>query len=139
MSVMKRVALAIKDLTCLEAAAARLGLELVRDKTTFKQHASHGDDSCSHALRVRDNPSAYEVGLMAEDDGSFSLAYDCWNGGSGLMAKISREGAKGTDAGLLEQAYAVEVVRKDAERRGESVCETVREDGTIELELTIAG
>ena len=139
MSVMKTVSLKIKDLDAVEAAAARLGLVLRRGQTTFRQHSSHQDESCTHAISVCGKPDAYEIGLTDDGAGGFDLSYDAFNGGKGLMEIISAKGPSGHDAGLFEQAYAVELAKRDARRRGHRVTESTSADGRIVLSISVAG
>jgi hypothetical protein len=137
MSHIATVDVEIKDLDCLEKAAARLGLEFNRDKTTFRWYGHFVGDykdhtaklkelgidpkdygKCQHTLSVPGNSSAYEVGVVAKPGGGFVLLWDFWNGGFGLMEKLSADADKQRiGVGKLQQAYAVEVAKKGGSPR----------------------
>ena len=75
------------DLDCLEKAAERLGLQLVRGKTTWKWYGRWMDDfdasnagykngiphddygKCVHAIVDPDKPEGYEIGIYHHPDG----------------------------------------------------------------------
>lgn len=132
----------IKDLAALEAAASRLGLELVKGQTAYKWYGrSVGDyplpagfaaedlGKCEHALRIPGDNKAYEIGVVKRRDGKpgFQLLWDFWQGGFGLTAKIGETG------GLLKQAYAIEATKKQMIRDGYRVTETVSPQGNALL------
>src|SRR6185503_6808399 len=111
-----------------ERAGEVLGMELSRGKrhynwfNTFMNDsaagrrvvAERGVDSlgkCDHVLRVKGAPeSDYEIGLVAEKDGSFSLLYDTWGSGRKLEEKC------GTGLARFRQEYAVAVAQRRVER-----------------------
>jgi hypothetical protein len=121
----------VEDLDCLEKAANALGLELVKDQKTYKWFGRWVGDykmpegmtaadlgKCDHVLRVKDNPHAYEVGIVARDK-EYELLYDFWAGGHGLLLKI------GQDAKDLRMRYDMETIKKDRIREGYRVWEEV--------------
>lgn len=127
MSHVADMELHIKDLEALARAAKRLGMELVLDKKTFKWYGTHVGDyplpagfsaqdmgHCDHAMRVTGNKGAYEIGVCKRRDGEpgYQLLFDFFAGGFGLMEKI------GDSGGLLKQAYALEVAKKQLIREG---------------------
>jgi len=131
MSHVTAVETIFEDLDAAEQACKPLGLELARGQKTYKWFGSwvndyHGDDAaykhgidpkdygkCEHAIRVKGNPDAYEVGLVKNPNGpGYVLIYDFWAGGQGLQAAI------GKDAGLLRREYALAVGMRDAARKG---------------------
>lgn len=143
--------LVIQDLDSLAIAAEKLGLELVRDKKTYKWFGQFVGDyndpavqalgidpkqygKCEHVLRAKDaKAGTYEIGLARNPKGSgFVLLYDFFAGGYGLMEKISSEGRHGQDANLLKQEYANQVSRRELARMGFRVSET-RQNGKIVL------
>lgn len=144
MSHVVEISTEIKDLEALSVACEKLDLELVRDQETYKWwgHSvgdyplpTHEDGTpyteeelgkCSHAIRVKNNPEAYEVGLVKTKTG-YRLLYDYYGGGKGLMRKI------GDNADTLTQRYAVEVATRQARRQGMTVTETLGTDGKIRL------
>lgn len=136
MSIIATVELEIKDLGAAKRAAARLGLEWREGQTTFKQHTSHGSGvRCDHAIAVAGNPDAYEIGVIAKKDGTYELQFDHWQGGRGLMAKVSS--GSGRDIDKYKQAYAVEVAIAQVRRLGYSYRETVDASGVIQVEAYV--
>jgi hypothetical protein len=137
--------LLIRDLPALSRAAQRLGLELVPNQTTYRWYGrSVGDHplpegftkeemgQCEHAIRIPNNPHAYEIGIVTRRDGQpgYALHWDFWNGGYGLAERIGEEGER------LRQAYALEVTLGQLEAMNHCVLsQTQLEDGSIELEL----
>jgi len=124
MSHISKIELEVRDLGVLAQACERLGLELQRDRTTFKWYGQQG--TCDHRIRV---PKAdYEIGIRAKD-GQYELVCDFFD----------RELAKalGPQGGLLKQAYAVEKTRLEARRKGYSVLEQPIETG-LRLRIRVA-
>ena len=143
MSHVSTVDLEVRDLKALAEAAEKLGLELVEQKTYhwFGQHVgdyplpegfSEKDlGKCDLALRVKDGkkkPKPYEIGVVAKD-GGYTLLYDFFQGGYGLMQKVSTDGQS---LNLLKQEYATAVARRELQRKGFRVRE-VRENGKVRL------
>ena len=65
MSHISKIELQVNDLSILGSACSRLGLELIRSKTSFKWYGK--DAPCAHAIRV---PQAdYEIGVIDRDGG----------------------------------------------------------------------
>lgn len=116
----------IKDLDALEIAAGRLGLTLNRGQKAYKWYGSWVGDydlprgivtpsqlgKCQHALSVNGNPNAYEIGLLQQSDGSFTMLYDFWEGGYGLEAAV------GDKCGMLVNEYALAVAEKAVQGLG---------------------
>lgn len=137
--------LLIRDLAALGRAAVRLGLELVMDQTSYRWFGTVVGDhplptgfsnqdmgKCEHAIRIPDNPEAYEIGIVTRRDGlpGYALHWDFWNGGYGLTDRIGQDGE------LLRQAYALEVTLGHLTAMNHCVLnQTQLEDGSIELEL----
>lgn len=142
MSHVTTIDLEVKDLNALERAANVLGLELVRDQRTYKWWGQSVGDyplpegftendlgKCEHALRVKDNDQAYEIGITTRRDGKpgYQLLWDFYGGGYGLQAKV------GEDGKLLKQSYAAEVAAKHLRLQGYRVSQTLEGDGRITL------
>lgn len=131
MSHVARIEVEIHDVEALAAAGKKLGLELMRDQTSFKYYKDQRA-ACVHALRVVGNPMAYEVGVVAREDGGrgFNLSWDSYNGGLGLVACV------GIGAKKLKQGYAVEVATRAAQRQGFRVVSSqTNKRGAVELVL----
>jgi hypothetical protein len=126
MSHITSVKTEIKSLPILAAACAKLGLELKQDQKSFKWYSRPGQ--CDHAIVVPGNSRAYEVGVVRnENTGEFSLKFDEYAGGYGLIEKI------GTGAKLLKQEYGAEVARQWARRRGYRTVENRGADGKLRI------
>jgi hypothetical protein len=132
----------LKSFDALEAAARRLGGSLIRGQKTYKWFGRWVGDTkmpegmtkadlgkCDHAIRF---PGAtYEVGVRAQKDGSFTLAWDWWNTG-GLLPIMGDP-----QAGRFVQAYGIEAAKRAALRRGYSTRETTQANGDVQLELLV--
>lgn len=71
----------IRDLTALRAAAETLGAELLYGKRTFNMYGA--PQPCVHAIALKGQPDAYEIGLrqkVAGDDSVFQFACDFYDG-----------------------------------------------------------
>lgn len=137
--------LLIRDLNALQRAAERLGLAFVANQRTYRWYGySVGDHplpigftkeemgQCEHALRIPNNDTAYEIGIVTRRDGQpgYALHWDYYRGGYGLTDKIGEEGER------LRQAYALEVTLGQlAEMNHCVLSQTQLADGSIELEL----
>jgi hypothetical protein len=142
MSHVATVDVHITDLEALRAACEQLGLEFVEGKRTFQWFGEHIGDyplpegfaesdmgRCDHVLRLKNNPSAYEVGVVSRRDGKpgYVLMYDFWQGGFGL------EEVLGQNAGRLKQHYAAQVATRQVRKQGYRVTQTLTETGAIRL------
>lgn len=142
MSHVATIDIEIKDLDCLRAAAADLGMEFREGQRTYRWWGrSVGDyplpegfaaadlGTCEHALAVAGNPDAYEVGVARRRDGQpgYALLWDFYAGGRGLQAAV------GKGAGRLKQAYAARVTEKQMRRKGLRVARSVDEQGRVHL------
>jgi len=96
----------IKNLEALKKACETLGLEFIEGQTKFKWYGRHVGDyplpngfnkedmgKCAHALRVKGNNRAYEIGVCERRDGQegFCLLWDFWGGGYGLQNVVGNE------------------------------------------------
>lgn len=121
----------VNDLDCLDRACKELGtVELIRNQKTYKWFGQwvqdyHGDDAaykrgidpkdygkCEHAIRVKGNNQAYEVGVARNKDGELVLVYDFWAGGHGLQKAIGASGE------LLRREYALQCGIKTMLKKG---------------------
>lgn len=112
MSHIATVKCMITDLDALEAAAEALDAQVMRGQKTFRsyQPGLH----CEHALRLKDNPQAYEVGLTPRTDGQpgWNLAFDSWGNGAALVQKL------GPDLVNLQNGYLAVVAERQLQRGG---------------------
>ncbi len=125
MSHVVKVKVAFKDLDALESAGRHLGMTLNRGKKSYNWYGCYVGDSplpegfkasqlghCDHALSIDGKPGAYEVGIVEQQDGSYTLLYDFWAGGHGLLGVIGR------DAKNLTDEYALAVAERAATEQG---------------------
>lgn len=148
MSHVVKVDIQIKDLDALRRAAESLGLQFREGQKTYRWYGHYMGDyampqgvtkeqlgKCDHAIGVPGNSQAYEVGVMGNADGTYSLMWDFWQGGYGLQALV------GKDCGNLIERYGIEVARSAAEAQGWYVENTAAggltlylpEGGTVEV------
>jgi len=142
------VDIVVDDLECLEEAASNIGMEFRWDQKTYKwfgkwvqdYHASdaayhHGIDpkdygKCEHAISVKGNSEAYEVGVCKNPNGDgYVLIWDFWQGGYGLRSAIGDGGHK-----LIDEYTRLRTI-KQSRNQGMTCTETVNDDGEIVLEL----
>lgn len=136
MSHITTVTRQFKSLTIIRKAGERLGLEFNDGKTTFRAYYSNASNSCEHTLSVPGIADAYEIGIAKAPDGSgYTFKYDSYAGGKGLMEKVSTDGRT---LNRLEQAYSVEVAKREMRRKGYRCREQVDAHGNIQV-VAIAG
>ncbi len=145
MSHVVSIAIEIKDLDCLGAACASLGLELIRDQKVYKWWGTSVGDypipagftaadlgKCDHAIRIKGDPSAYEIGVVPRRDGKagYTLLMDFY-GQHHLMSLVG-----GESASKLKQEYAHAVAVKQARKAGFRVLgSSIQSDGSIKLRV----
>lgn len=126
MSHIAEVKTVFTSLDDMQAAAERLSGQLLRDRKTFKAYFNT-DNRCQHVMRF---PGAsYEVGIRAQPDGTFRLAWDSYSTG-GLLPIMGD-----LQCGRFSQAYAVVAAKRAARLKGYACREKARSDGAVELEL----
>lgn len=108
MSHISRIELEVKDLGTLGQACTKLGLQLIRDRETFRWYGKEG--TCDHTIQV---PGAdYEIGVIRKDH-FYELNCDFYD--------RNLEKVIGPQGGLLKQAYAVMKTKVEARKKGYSV------------------
>lgn len=124
----------VTDLEVLRLSGEAVGMELV-EKSTYKFYGRVMGDfplpegftaadigKCEYALRVKGaGPETYEVGIVKRRDGmpGYSLLFDFWQGGFGLLDKI------GENADKLKGEYKLQAAMKAARRQGFRTSRTV--------------
>lgn len=145
MSHVTKIDTEIKDLNALAAACQEIGCELIIGQKTYKWFGSYVGDSplpqgfrkdelgkCEHAIKVKDaTGQTYEVGVVKRRDGreGYTLLYDYWQGGYGLIKKIG-DGAK-----TLTREYKIQVASKKARQQGYRVVRSVAANGKPMVEF----
>ncbi|MEK6833176.1 MAG: hypothetical protein AABY32_03945 [Nanoarchaeota archaeon] len=138
----------IKDLESLQKACEEIGLDFMEGQKTFKWFGRHIGDyaipklftkgdmgKCDHALRVKGNSHAYEIGVCSRRDGKsgYIFMYDFWGGGYGLEKVVGKK------LKILTNAYTKAVAKKEAKamarKKNYSVTESVNEKGEAVLTL----
>jgi hypothetical protein len=142
MSHMARVQVEVSDLDALEDAAKALGLEMVRNVSTYKWYGKFMRDwplpqgitekdlgKCEHVLRIPGDSTSYEVGVARSktDPSKYVLLFDFWAGGGNLVKHVGKDGYK------LMMQYPCEVARKHLRQRGRRVIEERTPEGKIVL------
>lgn len=150
MSHIETASVAISDIQALKNACARLGVEFLDQKTYTWYGVSVGDypvpeglskadlGKCDYAIRV---PGvSYEVGVVANKKApGFTLAYDFWGSdtqGRGLQKKFCNELPNGQFSKGMEKLvdrYSMEVLKRQAARKGFRSQEIVAPDGSLKL------
>lgn len=126
----------IRDLDALEIACRRLGLEFRHGQQTYRWFGEFVGDAplpkgmtaedlgkCDHAIAVPDNDRAYEIGVRQNEDGTYTLAWDFFNGGYGLETIVG-----GRDSKKLVAEYSVAVAENAAKVQG-WLCERTVDGG----------
>lgn len=130
MSHVATVDVEILDLDALDAACKRCGLELVRDRESFRYYRGNRAP-CDHLIRMPGNEKAYEIGVLKLDGKpGYTLRYDDFMGGYGMVS------ASGNECSALRQHYAAVVAMRTAQRQGYRVNEQRLSNGKIKLVLT---
>lgn len=141
MSHIVKVKVEVKNLANLARAAKKLGLKLNAGQKSFKWYGQFMGDApvpegmkpedygkCDHAIVIPDKQGyAYEVGVVNQKDGTYSLVWDSYAGGRGLQDKV------GENCCRLIQQYATEEARFQMEGMGFQVFEDMDEQGVIRL------
>lgn len=138
MSHISTIAVEIRDLEALKEACKALGLEFKENQRTYKWFGrSVGDyplpegftvkdlGKCDHALSVKGNSGAYEVGLVKKGDQYVPL-WDFWSGGYGLEACVGKNGDKLVEA--YTKAASVRVAKDFARKKGFTYVEKFNEE-----------
>jgi len=127
MSHMTQVSLEIKSLAELERACNRLGLTLVRGKTKARYYG-HSTMTCDHVIEVP--RTAFDIAVKRLSNGTFTLSCDFYGQEGGILKQTC-----GNDLGLLKQAYAVEVAKREGRKKGMSVTEEKTSNGKIRVKM----
>ena len=100
----------ILDLAALKASCAPLGLEFHENQKSHKSYYS--TEPCEHAISVKGNREAYEVGVVKNPLGrGWTLRADSYAGGKGLMTAIG-----GPTANKIRLEYSLQVAAKKVPR-----------------------
>lgn len=143
MSHVADVDIKIRDLDAFAAAVKRLGGEYVRDAKTIRWYGRFLNDWNSQAAAVNRIDSkrfgktdagcvrfagvSYDLGLLKNDDGSYTPYFDSYgSGGQGLAAKLG-----GLACTKLKDEYGVAVTTRMLARKGFRVTRTDDKTGPV--------
>lgn len=118
----------ITDITCLKKAVKRLKGVFKENQKTFAWYSGR-QGTCDHAISF---PNAtFEIGVIKDaNKNKYEMQWDSYYTG-GLPKHV------GDNAGLLAQAYNIEVAKKAAMLQGYTVAEKAMNDGRILLKVAI--
>jgi hypothetical protein len=110
----------VRDITALEAAISELGLELIENAQArgYSTNKIPGE----YVIRLK---GPYDVALNKDEDGSYNLTTDWWDG------HVAQE--IGEKFGRLLQLYGVHKTIIEARKRGNLVQRKAQRDGSIKL------
>ena len=132
MSHIATVEVEFRDMDALAKACVKCGVELRQDQKTFRWY-NNKVSACDAAI-VHPNARAYQIGVHKTDTG-LRIELDPFMGGYGMQDAVAFQDNK-QGLGKLQQAYAIEVARKQAKKQGFSVREQVQADGRVKLTLS---
>jgi hypothetical protein len=148
------VATVYKDLECLARATERCGGEFLRNQTTYKWVGRWFNDyseadaaylqgidpkdygKCLHAIRVKGNPNAFEIGVVKNPTGDgYRLIFDF----IGHRGKPLLDMLGGQDAAEFDQQYRLAVIEQEVlgelTLQGYHLEQVRQENGDIQLVL----
>lgn len=128
MSHITEIKVNIQNLEALKKACDAIGLQFVENKTQHKYFAG-SMAKCDHVIRLKDNPNAYEIGVIKNSDGTYKLNWDVFSGGKGMVDAVG-----GKNAEKLLQHYSVEQAAMALARKGFRVNRKTLQNGSIVLE-----
>lgn len=102
----------IRSIDALRNACDVMGLKLL-DQKTYRGYGSQ-TYNCNYAIKLKG--TQYDVGVVQEADGTYSLKTDFWQG------SVARE--IGNNCGLLLQECAAQCAMESARMQGMSVYRT---------------
>jgi hypothetical protein len=110
----------IKDIEALRSACTEMGLSLLQDLEArgYYENKTKGE----FVVRLK---GPYDVALNKQQDGSFGLTADLWQG------HVEQEVGQGY--GKLLQLYGVHKAMREARKKGHLVRRSQQQDGAIKL------
>jgi hypothetical protein len=112
----------IRDIEALRRACAELGLSLLQ--TAEARGYANQNKTGDYVIRLK---GPYDIALTKNQDGSFELTTDWWDG------HVEKE--VGPNFGKLLQLYGVHKAILEARKKGLSVLRRAKQDGSIKLIL----
>jgi hypothetical protein len=85
---------------------------------------------CHHALRVVNDNTAYEVGIIDNGDGTYKIYFDHWGPGKAIVDRIGRAGEK------LKQQYVKAKAIQALQKKGFTLkSEENLDSGTLKVTM----
>lgn len=125
MSHITEVKTEVKDINLLSQAARECGCELV-PATEFKYYRGQ-KSPCEFLIRDQEGKAEYEIGIVRDEKGGYSLKLDNFENMGGLADKV------GYSANTLLQKYGINVAQKALRSQGYAIQQKVLEDGTVQM------
>lgn len=127
MSHIQTIEIEITNLVALKNACKRLGLIWKANQKTFKWYGTK-PEKCDHVIVIPE--AAYEIGVLKNGDrAGYTMQVDYYD--RRVVQKIGQLG------GLMKQAYALEVAKAEALKKGYSVKEHRIDARRIELRVCV--
>lgn len=122
----------IDNLPALEAAAARCGGRFLRDKHSFRSWGNSdvkqaNNKPCVHAIAPAGSSRNYEVGVLDDGNGQYTLACDFWDTSIGQTF--------GQNLDNLIMFYQMETTRNKAALNGDLYSDQKLDDGSYEVRI----
>ena len=128
MSHITKLELEIEDLDALEEACTEdLGVELVRNQTKYKHYQRSQQGECEHAIRVKDNEKAFEIGVVRRGE-----KYELLNlyGQQGLVSEVIAQHYTATQR-VMDTAEAADRAEKYLEELVQKASKTKKFGATV--------
>jgi len=137
------------DLDAVEEACRVTGtVEFMRGQTSYRWYGSFLNDSesgrryaqevspekwgrCDHAIRVKGNSEAYEIGLVRNAEGNFDLVFDSWGPGRAIIE------ACGEDLYRLRQNITATICEREMARESYRSVRSVDAEGRMIIEFEV--
>lgn len=126
MSHVSSIRLKIKDITALQLAVQKIGMQFHPEKKLYKAFLN-GHGSCTHAISAINAPNADEIGVVKLDDETYELRVDSYQNRNVALEQIA-----GRDCSKLMEAYTQVVAIKEATKvaEAEGYIINIEEDAT---------
>lgn len=142
LSHVSTVAVNIDDLAAVKLLCKEKNWEFKENQKTYRWFGTFVGDAplpdgmkkedlgkCSHAISVPG--SGYDIGLVKNKAGGYTLAYDYWGTGAKLQQAI------GPNGGLFKQGYGIAKATLIARSKGYMMQKTVLPNGSVRLQVTV--
>lgn len=148
MSHITSIAIEIRDLDALEAAARELNATLVRNQRTYTWYGKSVGDyplpegftadmlgKCEHAIKLPG--TNYEIGVTRHltKPSAYTLLYDFWGYGGSFHDGHKLKNHFGEGLCRLVQLYGVHAATRTARARGHAVQRQTLPNGSIKLQI----